>query len=70
MSKKCEFVNFKIDERTIKSQFIVYRDFESNLVQENNWQQNQEESYWKRYQKHIPCSYELVCVDDQLSKFF
>ena len=45
-------------------------NFESNLVQENNWQQNQEESYWKRYQKHIPCSYELVCVDDQLSKFF
>ena len=70
MSKKYEFVNFKIDERNIKSQFIVYRDFESNLVQENNWQQNPEESYWKRYQKHIPCSYELVCVDDQLSKFF
>ena len=28
MSKKYEFVNFKIDERNIKSQFIVYRDFE------------------------------------------
>ena len=39
---------------------------------ENNGRQNPKESYTKKYQKHIACSYcyKLVCVDDHLSNPF
>ena len=39
---------------------------------ENNGKQTPEESYRKKYQKHISCSYgyRLVCVDDKFSKPF
>ena len=36
MSKKGEYVRFKNYERKIKSTFIIYADFESILVLENN----------------------------------
>ena len=36
MSKKGEYVRFKNYERKIKSPFIIYADFESILVLENN----------------------------------
>ena len=35
MPKNVEFVNFKIYERKIKSQFIIYANFENTLVKEN-----------------------------------
>ena len=44
MSKKDEYVRFKNYERKIKSPFIIYADFESILVLENNRKQNPEES--------------------------
>ena len=52
--------------------FIIYADFESILVSENNGKQNQEESYTNKYQKHIACSYDykLICADDKFSKSF
>ena len=70
--KKGENVRFKNYERKIKSQFIVYADFESILVPENNGKQNPEESYTSKYQKHIACSYgyKLVFVDDKFNKPF
>ena len=42
---------------------MIYEDFESILLPEDNWKQNPEESYTNKYQKHIVCSYEykLVC---------
>ena len=51
---------------------MIYADFESILVPEDNGKQNPEESYTNRYQKHIACSYvyKLVCVDDKFSKPF
>ena len=72
MSKKGEFVKLKNYERKIKSPFIIYADFESILVPEDNGKQNPEESYANKYQKHIVCShgYKLVCVDDKFSKRF
>ena len=51
---------------------MVYADFESILVPEDNGKQNLNEFYTNKYQKHIACScgYKLVCVDDKFSKPF
>ena len=51
------YVKFKNHERKIKSLFISYAHFESNLVPANNGNQNPEETYTKKYQKHISGSY-------------
>ena len=39
---------------------------------EDNRKQNPEESYTKKYQKHIACSYgyKLICVDNTFSQPF
>ena len=49
---------------------MIYADFESILVPENNGKQNPKES--NKYQKHVACSYEykLVVADDKFSKPF
>ena len=72
MPKKGEFVKLKNFERKIKSPFTIYADFESILVPKNNGNQNPEESYTNKYQKHVACSYgyKLICVDDKFSKLF
>ena len=51
---------------------MVYADFESHVVPEDNGKKNPNESYTSKYQKHVSCSYgyKLVCVDDKLSKPF
>ena len=38
---------------------MIYAHFESILVPENNGKQNPKESYTKRYQENIACSYGL-----------
>ena len=48
MSKKGEHVNLKL---TKKPPFIIYAEFESILVPENNGKQKPEESYTNKYQK-------------------
>ena len=55
-----------------KSLFIIYADFESNLVPENNGNQNPEETYTRKYQKHISGSYGhmLGCVEEKWNKPF
>ena len=45
MPKKGEDVKLKKDERKVKSPFIIYADFESILVSEDNRKQNPKESY-------------------------
>ena len=50
MPKKGEYVKFRNYE---KSSFMIYADFESLSVPENNKKQNPEESYTNKYQKHI-----------------
>ena len=42
MPKNGEYVKFKNDKRMIKSFFIIYADFEINLVSEENEKQNPE----------------------------
>ena len=70
MPKKGEYVKFKNFERKIKSPFMIYADFESILVPEDNGKQNPNESYTNKYQKHVACSYgyKLVCVKSYLGK--
>ena len=70
MPKKGEYVKLKKYERKVKSPFIIYADFESILVSEDNRKQNPKESYTNKQQKHIGCScgYKLICVDDKFSK--
>ena len=72
MPKKDEYVKFKNFERNIKPPFMIYADFESVLVPEDNGKENPNESCTNKYQKHVACSYdyELVCVDDKFSKPF
>ena len=70
--KEGEYVQFKNFERKIKSPVMIYVDFESILVPEDNGKQNPNESYTNEYQKHVTCSYgyKLVCVDHKFSKPF
>ena len=51
---------------------MIYADFQSILVPEDNRKQNPNESYTNNYQKYAPCSYgyKLVYVDDNFSKYF
>ena len=50
---------------------MIYADFESILVLDNNGNQNLDESYTNKYQKHVACGYghKLTC-DDIFSKPF
>ena len=59
-------------QRKIKSSFIIYADFESISVSEDNGNQNPHEPYTNKYQKHVAYSYEykLICIDDKFSKPF
>ena len=70
--KKGKYVKFTNYERKIKPLFIIYADFESILVPEDNGKQHPEEPYTNKYQKHIACSYgyKLVCIGDKFSKPF
>ena len=55
MSKKVNIlIYFK---RKIKSPFMIYSDFESILVPEDNGKQNLNESYTSKYKKNVACSY-------------
>ena len=46
---------------------MIYVDFDSILVPEDNGNQDPNESYTNKYQKHVACSYcyKLVCADDK-----
>ena len=70
--EKGEYVRFKNYEGKIKLPFIIYADFESILVPEDNWKQNPDDSHTNQYQKHVARSYgyKLVRVDDKLSEPF
>ena len=47
---------FKNCEKKIKSSSMIYADFESILLSQDNEKQNSEESYLSKYQKHVACS--------------
>ena len=51
---------------------MIYADFESILVAEDNGKENPNESYTSKYKKHVACSYryKLVFVDDKICNPF
>ena len=51
---------------------MIYADFESILVPEDNGMQNPDDTYTNKYPKHVACSYgyKLVYVDDKFTKPF
>ena len=51
---------------------MLYADFESIIVPENNGKQDLDKSYTNKYQNHVGCSFasKLVRVDDNFSKPF
>ena len=65
MPNKGEYVKFKNFERKIKSPFMIYADFKSSLVPEDNVKENSNESYTNKNQNHVAGSSgsKFVCVD-------
>ena len=51
---------------------MIYSDFECILVPEDNKKQNPDESYTKKYKKHVSCIYgfKLIRVDHKFSNYF
>ena len=51
---------------------MIYEYFYSILVPESNGKKNLDETYTKKYEKHVACSYgyKLLCIDDKFSKPF
>ena len=72
MTKKRGIVKFKNYTTKIKPSLIIYTDFESIFISENNWKQNPDEPYNNKYQNRVSCSYrnKLVCAENQFSKHF
>ena len=60
MPKRGKYVKFINCERKIKSPLVIYADFESILVPEDNGKQSPNESYTNKYQ-HVDCSYGCGC---------
>ena len=50
-------ISFKNHNRSMRVPFIVYAAFESFTPQLSTCQPNPDNSYTKRYQKHIPCGF-------------
>ena len=47
----------KVFGREIKSPFMIYADFKSILVSEDNGRQNWNGSYTNKHEKHVACRY-------------
>ena len=53
MAKNGEYVKLKKCESKTKSQFMIYADFESILVPEDNGKQNPNETYINKYENML-----------------
>ena len=51
---------------------MIYAEFESILVPEDDGKQNPDVYYISKYQKYVACNYgyKLVCADDKFSNHF
>ena len=70
--RRVNVLNLKTMKKEIKSPFMIYADFESILVPDDNEKQNSTESYTNKYKKHVACSYgdKFICADDKFTKPF
>ena len=64
------FISFKNYSRQIPVPFKIHADFECVLKNIDNDTINNDSSYTRKYQDHIPCSFasKVVCVDNKYSK--
>ena len=64
------FISFKNYSRKIPVPFKIYADFQCILNIVNSNIINNDASYTRKYQYHVPCSfaYKVVCVDNKYSK--
>ena len=64
------FISFKNYSKQIPVPFKTYADFECILKKVESDIVDDNSSYTKKYQDHIPCSfaYKVVCVDNKFSK--
>ena len=64
------FISFKNYSKQIPAPFKIYADFECILKNVDSSINNNDTSYTKKYQDHVPCSfaYKVVCVDNRFSK--
>ena len=65
-----EFISFKNYSRQIPVRFKIYADFECIFKKVDVGISNNDVSYTKKYEDHVPCSftYKVVCVDNRYSK--
>ena len=63
-------ITFKNHFKLLDVPFNLYADFECNVKGVKSNDRNNNASYTKKYQLHIPCSfaYKVVCIDDKLAK--
>ena len=58
-----DFISFKNYSRQIPVPFKIYADFECILKNPDNGTINNDISYTRKYQDHVPCSFAYkVCV--------
>ena len=64
------FISFNNYSRQIPVLFKIYADFECILKSCDIDTNNDDISYTRKYQDHVPCSfaYKVVCVDNRFSK--
>ena len=64
------FIIFKNYYRQMPVSFKIYADFECILKSVDSDIINNDVSYTRKYQDHVPCSfaYKVVCVDNRFSK--
>ena len=72
MPEKGEYFKFKNYERKLNSPFMIYPNFESILLPEDNGKQSPKESYTNKYQKDVASryGYKLVYAGDKFRKPF
>ena len=72
MPNKGGYVRFKDYERKLKSAFMIYANFENDLVPEDNGKQDPDQSYESKHKKHLACSYgyKFICANDKFTKPF
>ena len=65
-----QFISFKNYSKQIPAPFKIYVDFECILKNVDNDIINNDISYTKKDQDHVPCSfaYKVVCTDNEFSK--
>ena len=70
MPTKSEYIRSKSFENKRKLPFMIYADFKSILVPEDDGIQNPDKSRTNKYQNHHAFSYcyKTLCVDDKFSK--